>query len=279
MLQCGGQQLDLSRPQLMGILNITPDSFFDGGRLYQSGRAAMDAVLYKAAEMVTAGAAILDTGGESTRPGATGVSSEEECDRVMPVIERLAAQSPAILSVDTSNPVLIGEAVRAGVGMINDVRALRAPGALEALAKSRAAVCLVHMQGEPATMQRSPQYGDVAGEVCDFLMQRVAVCESAGIGRDRMIVDPGFGFGKRDADNLALIRGLPELVGKGLPVMAGVSRKSTLGRLLGRDSSELLPGGLALGLLLVQRGICLLRTHDVAATADVLKLFEWVKAG
>lgn len=271
-LRCGDHMLDLSVPRVMGVLNVTPDSFSDGGRFLDPGRA-----LSRAAEMVAEGAAVIDIGGESTRPGAESVPLEEERRRVMPVLRRLVQALPVPVSVDTVKPAMMREALDAGAALINDVNALRAPGALEAVAGGQAAVCLMHMQGQPRTMQEAPDYGDVVREVSDFLAQRVAVCEAAGIGRDRLLLDPGFGFGKRDAHNLALLRGLPALCASGLPVLVGLSRKSMIGRLLGRDVEQRLAGSLALALAAVARGARLVRAHDVAETADALAL--WREAG
>ncbi|MCC5861448.1 MAG: dihydropteroate synthase [Gammaproteobacteria bacterium] len=270
-LRCADHLLDLSSPRLMGVLNVTPDSFSDGGRFLDPGLAAARAI-----EMVAQGAAIIDIGGESTRPGAPPVPLEEERKRVLPVLRRLVRELPVPVSVDTLKPALMREAVDAGAGLINDVNALRAPGALEAVAASDAAVCLMHMQGQPRTMQAAPEYADVVSEVSAFLAHRVALCEAAGIGRDRLLLDPGFGFGKLDAHNLALLRGLSSLCASGLPVLAGLSRKSLIGRLLGREVSQRLAGSLALALAAVARGARVLRVHDVAETADALALWRLV---
>ncbi len=256
----------------MGVLNVTPDSFSDGGRFLDPGRAAA-----RAAEMVAEGAALIDLGGESTRPGAPPVSLEEERRRVLPVLRRLVRELAVPVSVDTLKPALMREAVAAGAGLINDVNALRAPGALEAIADSDAAVCLMHMQGEPRTMQAAPEYHDVVSEVSAFLQQRVASCDAAGIGRHRLLLDPGFGFGKLDAHNLALLRGLPVLVASGMPILVGLSRKSMIGRLLGREVPRRLAGSLALALAAVARGARVVRAHDVAETADALAI--WRLAG
>ena len=271
-LRCGDHLLDLSRPRVMGVLNVTPDSFSDGGRFLDPGRAAA-----RAAEMVAEGAALIDLGGESTRPGAPPVSLEEERRRVLPVLRRLVRELAVPVSVDTLKPALMREAVAAGAGLINDVNALRAPGALEAIADSDAAVCLMHMQGEPRTMQAAPEYHDVVSEVSAFLQQRVASCDAAGIGRHRLLLDPGFGFGKLDAHNLALLRGLPVLVASGVPILVGLSRKSMIGRLLGREVPRRLAGSLALALAAVARGARVVRAHDVAETADALAI--WRLAG
>ncbi len=272
-LQCGARRLSLQGPQLMGILNITPDSFSDGGELYRDGAADVAAALQRARAMCEAGAAILDVGGESTRPGALPVSEQEEMDRVLPVVEALCGELPAVVSVDTSSPALMREAVALGAGMINDVRALRRPGAVEAAAKSGAAVCLVHLQGEPQTMQESPHYEDLLGEVREFLVRRVAACQAAGIGTERLVLDPGFGFGKTPEHNLELLNRLDALRIGDLPLLVGVSRKSTIRRILG-DEEQLLCGGLALAALAVVRGARLIRTHDVAPTAAALRVLE-----
>lgn len=271
-LRCGDHILDLSVPRVMGVLNVTPDSFSDGGRFLDPGRA-----LSRAVEMVTEGAAVIDIGGESSRPGAESVPLDEERRRVMPVLRRLVEALPVPVSVDTVKPALMREAVDAGAALINDVTALRAPGALEAVAGGQAAICLMHMQGQPRSMQEAPEYEDVVSEVSEFLEQRVALCEAAGIGRERLLLDPGFGFGKLDEHNLALLRGLPVLCASGLPVLVGLSRKSMIGRLLGRDVTQRLAGSLALALAAVARGARLVRAHDVAETADALAL--WQEAG
>ncbi|HUN76275.1 MAG TPA: dihydropteroate synthase [Steroidobacteraceae bacterium] len=268
LLRCGGQTLDLSTPVVMGILNVTPDSFFDGGRFADPDRA-----LAQAERMHAEGAAIIDVGGESTRPGASQVSADEELERVLPVIERLAARLPAIISVDTSKPEVMRAAAAAGAGLINDVRALRAPGALQAAAAGSCAVCLMHMQGEPATMQRDPQYADVVSEVSAFLLTRAQACRAAGVGEDRIVVDPGFGFGKTLAHNLALLRQLGRLAGCGYPVLIGLSRKSTVAALTGRrDAAERLPGSVALATIAALNGARIIRAHDVAATLDAIKV-------
>ncbi|MGD2083722.1 MAG: dihydropteroate synthase, partial [Chromatiales bacterium] len=227
-LDCAGRMLDLSRPRVMGILNVTPDSFSDGGSFVSPAKAAGHA-----RRMVEAGADLVDIGGESTRPGAQAVPVQEELDRVVPLVERLAAELPVPLSVDTSKPEVMRAAAAAGAGMINDVMALRAPGALVAASESGLPVCLMHMQGEPRTMQRDPHYADVVAEVRAFLAERVQACEAAGISRNRLVLDPGFGFGKTLGHNLSLLKHLDALVDSGLPVLAGVSRKSMIGRLLG----------------------------------------------
>ena len=227
-LYCAGYVLDLTRPQVMGVLNVTPDSFSDGGR-YADLRAAIDHGRRMAAE----GAAIIDVGGESTRPGAASVPAEEECRRVVPVIEALVGEFDIPISVDTSKPEVMREAVRAGAGMINDVQALRQPGALEAATQAGVPVCLMHMQGTPATMQQAPQYRDVLSEVESFLLKRARLAESSGMPREALVLDPGFGFGKTIEHNLALFQGLGRLASHGYPLLVGLSRKSLLGHLIG----------------------------------------------
>jgi len=266
-LTCRNRVLDLASPAVMGVLNVTPDSFSDGGRYL-----GCDAAVERGLRMVEEGAAIIDVGGESTRPGAAPVSAAEEIDRVAPVIEQLAARISVAVSVDTSKPEVMAAAVAAGAQIINDVRALRAPGALEAAAASGAAVCVMHMQGEPATMQADPRYEDVVSEVAAFLAERVAACAAAGIERGRLCIDPGIGFGKRLQHNLALIEGLPVLAGLGLPVLVGVSRKSLIGMITGRAAESRLAGSIALAALCVERGASIIRAHDVAETVDAVRV-------
>lgn len=270
-LPCGSRTLDLSRPQVMGILNVTPDSFSDGGRYNR-----IDAALRHAEQMLEAGAAIIDVGGESTRPGAPPVSAEEELQRVAPVVEQLVCRLDALVSVDTSSPALMREAALLGAGMINDVRSLSRDGALQAAAQGNLAVCLMHMQGEPQTMQDSPQYDDVTTAVRTFLADRVAACEAAGIARERLLIDPGFGFAKTLAHNLSLFRHMQALHDLHLPLLVGVSRKSMIGKVLGREVDQRLAGSLALAALAVQQGAHILRVHDVAETVDVLRILEAV---
>ncbi|QKT02586.1 dihydropteroate synthase [Ectothiorhodospiraceae bacterium 2226] len=256
----------------MGILNITPDSFSDGGVFYASSN--LRRAVEHAHAMVAAGATLLDVGGESTRPGAAAVSVEEELARVVPVIDALRREGlPAVISVDTSKPAVMRAAVAAGAGLINDVRALGADGALETAAELQVPVCLMHMQGQPRTMQQAPRYADVVGEVRAFLRERVRACEEAGIARERLILDPGFGFGKRLSHNLALLRGLPALLADGLPVLVGMSRKSMLGQLLGDAPVDArLHAGTAAAALAVYFGARIVRTHDVAATWDAVRV-------
>jgi dihydropteroate synthase len=272
-LDCNGKRLDLSRPCVMGILNVTPDSFADGGR-YDSLAPALG----QAHRMVEQGAAIIDVGGESTRPGAPEVELGDELERVVPVIEALSRELSVPVSVDTSKPEVMRAAVAAGAGLINDVMALRAAGAVEAAAASGVPVCLMHMQGSPRTMQRNPVYGDVVEEVRDFLMQRVAACEAAGIPRSRLMIDPGFGFGKTLEHNLQLLRHLDRLVDTGLPVLVGMSRKSMIGALLDKPVEQRVYGSLAAAVLALQAGASIIRAHDVAPTVDALAIYAGVSA-
>ena len=264
-IDCNGRPLDLSHPRVMGILNVTPDSFSDGGRFL-----ALEAALDQARAMAAAGAAVIDVGGESTRPGAAPVSEAEELERVIPVIEVLHREIDLPISVDTSKPAVMREAVRAGAGLINDVNALRAPGALETAAEAGVPVCLMHMQGEPRTMQQNPSYRDVVAEVRDFLAQRIAACEAAGIPAERLLVDPGFGFGKTLDHNLTLLRRLQEVTRLGRPLLVGLSRKSMLGTLTGRPVEERQAASVAAAVLAVERGAAIIRVHDVAETVDAL---------
>ena len=266
-LDCNGKFLDLSRPQVMGVLNITPDSFSDGGDFFDPQRA-----LDRALQMQDEGAAVIDVGGESTRPGAGPVSASDELQRVIPVIDALQAQLTVPISIDTRKPEVMQAAVAAGAGLINDVNALQAPGALEAARASAVPVCLMHMRGDPRTMQADPHYADVVAEVKTFLLQRVAACEAAGIGRQRLLLDPGFGFGKTVEHNLQLLARLEELATTGLPVVVGLSRKSMIGKLLGLDIAERLPASIALAVLAVERGARLVRAHDVAATWQAVQM-------
>ena len=251
----------------MGVLNVTPDSFSDGGRFF-----SLDAAVEQGVRMAEEGAALIDVGGESTRPGSEAVSEAQELRRVLPVIERLRATTGAVISVDTSKPEVMRAAAAAGAGLINDVRALRTPGALEAAVASGCAVCLMHMQGEPRTMQLAPHYLDVVSEVRAFLAARAAACRSAGIAAERLAVDPGFGFGKTVEHNLTLLRRLRELAADGLPVLVGLSRKSMLGTLTRRPPAERLAGSVALAVVAALNGARIIRAHDVAPTVDALKV-------
>jgi dihydropteroate synthase len=270
--------MDFSLPKIMAVLNVTPDSFSDGGTFYTGNRQPdLSRVLSRVEAMLSEGAHLVDVGGESTRPGAEPVSSEEELARVLPVVEAIADRFDVPVSVDTSTPSVIREAARAGAAMINDVRALRRPGALSAAAASGLPVCLMHMLGEPQQMQLNPEYVDITTEVTAFLLERVAACESAGICRRRIILDPGFGFGKTPQHNLMLFRSLPELAALGFPVLAGLSRKSLVGAILDKPVEERMVGSVVLGMMAVQRGVKILRVHDVSATADALKILQAVE--
>ena len=262
----------------MGVINTTPDSFADGGTLYQSARLDLDLAMSRAREMVDAGAAILDIGGESTRPGAAAVSPGEEMDRVLPLVERITAELDVVVSVDTSTPGLMTAAAGAGAGLLNDVRALGREGALAAAAASGLPVCLMHMRGEPGNMQQAPSYDDVVAEVIDFLRQRVEACTAAGIARQQLVLDPGFGFGKTVKHNLQLLDGLARFAELGLPLLVGLSRKSMIQKLIGRPVQERLPASLALAVLAVERGAAIVRTHDVAATADAVAMWTALNA-
>jgi len=259
--------LNLAQPVIMGVLNVTPDSFSDGGKFLDPARA-----LEHALRLVGEGAEIIDIGGESTRPGATPIDTDEELRRVIPLVRALAAQSPVLISVDTSNPQVIEPAIAAGAGLINDVRALQVPGALAAVARSSAAVCLMHMRGEPLSMQRSPVYQNVRTEVREQLLERLTVCVAAGIDSARLCIDPGFGFGKTMVHNLELLRHLADFTDLGVPVMAGLSRKSMLATLTGRGPDERLAGSVALACVAVLNGARIIRAHDVAATLDAVRV-------
>lgn len=273
-VDCNGRKLLLDRCRVMGIVNVTPDSFSDGGE-HASTEAAIAHGLALAAE----GADILDIGGESTRPGAKPVSVDEELRRVIPVIEALAAQTPLPISIDTSKPEVMRAAVAAGAGMINDVYALQRDGALAAAADCAVPVVLMHMQGEPGSMQDAPQYEDVVGQVYRFLADRVFACEMAGIERKHLLIDPGFGFGKTLQHNLQLLAELPRLAELGLPLLAGLSRKRSIGQITGRDeANQRVAGSVAAHLLAAQRGAAIVRVHDVAETVDALKVWQALNA-
>jgi dihydropteroate synthase len=265
-LRCKNRVLELDRPLVMGVINVTPDSFSDGGR-YLDTEAAVD----RAREMVEEGATLIDVGGESTRPGAQPVSEAEELRRILPVIERVAGLA-AVISVDTSKPRVMREACMAGAGLINDVYALRQPGALQAAYETGAAICLMHMQGEPRVMQDNPYYADVIVEIRDFLADRLQACYTAGITAEHIVLDPGFGFGKTLAHNLTLLARLGELRVLGLPLMVGVSRKSMLGAITGLPPEQRVHAGLAAAALAVGQGARVIRTHDVRATVEAVKL-------
>ena len=269
MLHLGAIELDC--PAVMGILNVTPDSFSDGGQFLTPTSA-----LRQAERMAADGAAIIDIGGESTRPGATAVGDTEEIDRIVPVIEAVCAALDVPVSVDTSKPTVMRAAVAAGASMINDIRALQEEGAVDTAVELQQTVCLMHMQGAPRTMQRNPQYEDVVAEVTQFLRDRVAQCREAGLGEDLIVVDPGFGFGKTSANNVELLANLRQLLDIGPAIMIGVSRKSTLGAITGREVDERLPAGLAAAVMAVDRGASIVRTHDVAETVDALRVAKTV---
>jgi dihydropteroate synthase len=271
VLDCAGKRLDLSRVRVMGVINVTPDSFSDGGAY----PTATDAVR-RALAMVTEGADLIDVGGESTRPGALPVPVAEELDRVLPVIEALTRELPVPVSVDTSKPEVMREALRAGAGLINDVRALQAPGALEVAATGQVPVCLMHIRGTPADMQNDPRYGDVVAEVWRFLAERIAACAAAGIGRERILVDPGFGFGKTLEHNLTLLRRLSEFHSLGAPLLVGLSRKSMIGKVLDLPVGERLHGSVAAAVIATWQGARIVRVHDVKPTVQALRFCQAV---
>lgn len=264
----------LATPQIMGVLNVTPDSFFDGGQLLSESGVDVDRLLMRAANMVTDGAAILDIGGESTRPGAEPVSTQQELDRVMTAVSLLAPRLDVILSVDTSNPQVMREAAREGAGLLNDVRAFSRPGALDAALEAQLPMSLMHMSDEPDRMQEVTQYCDVVNDVKAFLGERVAACIDAGIDRSQMLIDPGFGFGKTVAQNYDMLRRLGELASFELPILVGVSRKSMIGAITGRPASERVVPSAVLAVLAVARGASIVRVHDVAETADALAVWR-----
>lgn len=267
-LLCGSYRLDLSRPRVMGILNVTPDSFSDGGRYN-----ALEQALTHAWEMVEEGADIIDVGGESTRPGAADVPLDEELNRVVPVVRQLSRDLPVPVSVDTRRTEVMRQCISEGASMINDINALREPGAMEVVAQSDAAVCLMHMLGEPRTMQMEPRYVDVVGDVETFLRRQASSCEAAGIASDRIVLDPGIGFGKTVDHNVELLKATPRLLGLGYPVLVGVSRKSVIGTLLGGAAAgERLFGSLGAAVAAALAGASLLRVHDVRATREALQV-------
>jgi len=271
VLDCGGRALNLARTAIMGVLNVTPDSFSDGG-VFMSASSAVD----RAAEMVEQGADIIDIGGESTRPGAAAVTGQQELDRVLPVIESLVKEIQVPISIDTSKPEVMRAAAHAGAGLINDVYALRLPGALQAAKETGLPVCLMHMQGEPRTMQQDPQYRDVVGEVHEFLVQRVEAAVHAGIDRKRVLIDPGFGFGKALHHNIELLRNLSEFKVFDLPILAGLSRKSMIGMALGLPVERRTSASVALALIAVEQGASIVRVHDVAETTEAVRMYEYV---
>ena len=268
VLRCGRFSVPLDRPRLMGVVNVTPDSFSDGGRFFDTDTAVAHAL-----RLVEYGADFIDIGGESSRPGALPVGESQELERILPVLLALK-DLPVPISVDTRRAGVMHEALKAGASMINDIDALSGPGAFEAVAASKCAVCLMHKKGEPATMQEAPHYDDVLAEVAGFLRDRVAVAERAGIARERIVVDPGFGFGKTLEHNLALLRRLSDFSLLKVPVLVGWSRKSSLGKITGREADERLPASLAMALLALQGGAAILRVHDVRETRDVVRVWE-----
>ena len=270
-LRCGRHTFDLDRPLVMGILNVTPDSFSDGGRHLEPARA-----LDHARTMVDDGADLVDIGGESSRPGAKPVDDDVELARVIPLVAALAGEGVAV-AVDTRKPAVMRAAIAAGASMINDIGALTAPGAMEACAPGDIGVCLMHMQRDPTTMQVAPVYGDVVTEVRDFLVARAAACEAAGIAAERIVIDPGFGFGKTRAHNLALLRAIGTLAATGYPVLAGLSRKASLGEITGRDVDQRLAASLAAAVAAVARGASIVRVHDVRETVDALKVWNAIE--
>ena len=273
ILKCGKHTLDLSRAHVMGILNVTPDSFSDGGR-YNN----LDAALRRAEQMHALGASIIDIGGESTRSGAAVVTVQQELDRVAPLVELITQECDVIVSVDTSTPAVMSESARLGAGLINDVRALKREGALEAAAATHLPVCLMHMRGEPQTMQDEPYYADVAAEVMAFLEERMSACAQVGIVAERIVLDPGFGFAKNTQHNYELFKRMSELHQLQRPLLIGVSRKSMVGNILQQPVDQRLYGSLALAVMALERGAKILRVHDVAQTMDVLKIFNAVQS-
>jgi dihydropteroate synthase len=272
--RCRHRNLDLARPLVMGILNVTPDSFSDGGRF-----AALDAALAHARQMLNEGAAIIDVGGQSTRPGALEVEESIELGRVIPVIEGIVANCDVAISIDTSKPAVMAAATAAGACIINDIYALRVPGARAVAAETQAGVCLMHMQGEPRTMQERPHYNDVVGEISEFLLHERQACLAAGIAVESIAFDPGFGFGKTLEHNLTLLRELPRFAALNAPLLVGVSRKHVIGKILGKPLNERLYGGLGLAALAVSRGARIIRTHDVGPTCDAIRTVSAVLQG
>ena len=274
---CGERTLDLSRPRIMGVLNVTPDSFSDGGQLYRDGRVHTDALLARAEQMLAEGADIMDVGGESTRPGAAAVSEAEELDRVVTAVEALAQHFDTIISVDSSTPSVMTESARRGAGLLNDVRGFQRPQALQAAAETGLALCVMHMQGEPDTMQTAPTYSDVLQDISDFLSRRLAHLSDAGIDLDRVIIDPGFGFGKTAEQNFELLARLEVLCNQYQPILVGLSRKSMISSVLDRPPEQRMVASVALALMAVERGARIVRVHDVAATFDALSMWQTTK--
>ena len=276
-ITCGARTLDLSRPRIMGVLNVTPDSFSDGGQLYRDGRVDTDVLLARAEKMLAEGADILDVGGESTRPGAAAVSEAEELDRVVTAVEALAHHCDTIISVDTSAPSVMTESARCGAGLLNDVRGFRRPQALQAAADSGLALCVMHMQGEPGTMQTAPAYSDVVQDISEFLSLRLADMGAVGIDLDRVVIDPGFGFGKTAEQNFELLARLEALCYQRQPVLVGLSRKSMISSVLDRPPEQRMAASVALALMAVERGARIVRVHDVAATFDALSMWQTIR--
>jgi len=272
IIDCAGKPLDLSRPRIMGVLNVTPDSFSDGGDFFTPENAVT-----RAEQMVGEGVAIIDVGGESTRPGAAAVSLDEELQRVIPVIEALHAAVPVPISIDTRKPAVMQAAVAAGAGLINDVNALQETGAVEMAASLEVPVCLMHMQGNPETMQATPTYNNVVEEVAAYLEERAAACMQQGIPKARILLDPGFGFGKTTAHNLLLLQQLERLVETGFPVLVGLSRKSLIGKVLDLPVDKRLYPGVALAVLAVWKGVALVRCHDVRPTREAIEMCQAVR--
>jgi len=272
-LQCGRHVLDLSSAQVMGVLNVTPDSFSDGGCFDN-----LSAAMVQAEAMLTAGAAVIDVGGESTRPGAHPVSEQEELDRVLPVIEGLVDNFDALVSVDTSTPAVMREAIRLGVGIVNDVRAFERSGAVEAVVNESVALCVMHMKGEPGTMQRAPSYAEVVRDISTYLSRRLEGLVDAGVSKARVLLDPGFGFGKTLAHNLALLKHLDAILALGQPVLVGMSRKTMIGEILDKPVNERLYGSIAAAVIAAQSGARIIRVHDVAQTVDAMRVVNAVNA-
>ena len=271
---CGARTLDLSCPRIMGVLNVTPDSFSDGGQLYRDGRVDTDALLSRAEQMLAEGADIMDVGGESTRPGAAAVSEAEELDRVVTAVEALADHFDTIISVDSSTPSVMRESARCGAGLLNDVRGFQRPHALQAAAESGLALCVMHMQGEPDTMQTAPTYSDVLQDISDFLSRRLGHMSDVGIDLDRVIIDPGFGFGKTAEQNFELLAQLEVLCNQDQPILVGLSRKSMISSVLDRPPEQRMVASVALALMAVERGARIVRVHDVAPTFDALSMWQ-----
>ena len=271
---CGARTLDLSRPRIMGVLNVTPDSFSDGGQLYRDGRIDTDALLARAEQMLAEGADIMDVGGESTRPGAAAVTEAEELDRVVSAVEALAQHFDTIISVDSSTPSVMRESARCGAGLLNDVRGFQRPQALQAAAESGLALCVMHMQGEPDTMQTAPAYRDLLQDISDFLNRSLAHFSDVGIDLDRVIIDPGFGFGKTAEQNFELLARLEVLCNQDQPILVGLSRKSMISSVLDRPPEQRMVASVALALMAVERGARIVRVHDVAPTFDALSMWQ-----